>query len=304
MSQRFLIIANPIAGGGRGAGAAERLRDALEGAGAEAELYLTTKGGDGSERASAITPGEFFGVVSVGGDGTLNEVLNGLPDPGIRLGLLAMGTSNVLAMELALPRQPERLADVLLAGHTQTAAVGLVRDRRFLLFVSSGLDSSVVQRVTEVRKGTLGKLKYIPPILHVVLRWPVRNLSVTTGDGVTHDGLSTVIVTRVANYAGILTLPGSIHIGDGKLHVVGFRQRSRWQYLRASLRALFGRLREDVDALCIATTDRVRIDGDVEPWQIDGDLGVDGDRGADGLTGPLDIRLHPQPAHLFVPPRV
>ena len=212
MSQRFLIIANPIAGGGRGAGAAERLRDALEGACAEAELYLTTKGGDGSERASAITPGEFFGVVSVGGDGTLNEVLNGLPDPGIPLGMLAMGTSNVLAMELDLPRKPERLADVLLAGHTQTAAVGLCRGRRFLLFVSSGLDSSVVQLVTEARTGTLGKLNYILPLLRVMRRWPLRSFSVTTGDGITHDGLSTVIVTRVANYAGVLKLPGSIHI--------------------------------------------------------------------------------------------
>ena len=254
MDRRFLLIANPIAGGGRGKTAAPRLRDALVARGCDVELYFTTQGGDGAARARTVTPGDYTGVVVVGGDGTLNEVLNGLPDPRVHLGILAVGTANVMAMELDLPRQPDELARVLVAGRTQPAAIGLVGERRFLLFVSSGIDARVVQRVDEVRTGTQGKLKYVPPILHVGREWQLPRLRVFTTEGEIDGEFTTVVVTRVQGYAGVMKLPGSIHLGDHKLHVIGFRQRSRWQYLRAFTRGIFHRLREGRDVFHASTT--------------------------------------------------
>ena len=290
MSRNFLIIANPISGGGRSRERAPELRDALQARGATAELYFTERSGDAGRRAAEIGEGEYDAVVSVGGDGTLNEVLNGLPDPTIPLGILAMGTANVLALELKVPRDPRELAEVLIAGRLQSAAIGLVNDRRFLLFVSSGLDAEIVRRVDEVRTGTLGKLKWTGPILHIIRRWPVESHRVVTDDGAVFDDLTTVVVSRVGTYGGLLGLPGGVHIGDGKLHVFGFRQRSRWAYLRAMIRALAKRLRPGRDVEHIATTGlRIEATG---TWQVDGDVGGRGD---------LCLSLLPTSARLFVP---
>jgi len=293
MDQRFLLIANPIAGGGRGKTAAPRLRDALVARGCEVELYFTAKASDGATRARSVAPEDYTGVIAVGGDGTLNEVLNGLPDPSVRLGILAVGTANVMAMELDLPRDPVELAKVLVAGRTQEAAVGLVDERRFLLFVSSGIDASVVQRVDEVRTGTQGKLKYIPSMLHVGREWKLPELRFTTIEGATHEGFTTVVVTRVRGYAGVMKFPRGIHLGDGKLHVIGFRQRSRLQYLFAFARGIFHRLREDRDVFHVSTSGvHVESTDDDAPWQVDGEFGG---------RGSVDVRLDPDTTRLFVP---
>ena len=293
MPREFLIIANPISGGGRSKRQAPKLRDALIARGQGAELYFTERGGDAGRRAAEIRPGQYDGVISVGGDGTLNEVINGLVDPSIPLCVLAMGTANVLAYELKLPRNPEALADMLTAGHTHPAAIGLIEGRRFLLFASTGLDANIVQRVEAVRTGTLGKWRWVVPALHTVRRWSMKPRRITTEEGTTHDGITTVVISRVSTYGGIFALPGDIDIGDGKLHVLAFRQRSRWQYFFAALRALRGRLRLGRDVIHL-TTRSLKVENPTDyPWQADGDIGGQGD---------FQVSLDPANARLFVPP--
>ena len=291
MNKRFLIIANPISGGGRGAASATQLREALLQLDLDADCFFTRESGDARQRAEDAAADDFSGIICVGGDGTVNEVLNGMRDMTIPLTTLAMGTANVLARVLGLPREPAALARVVANGRTMPAAVGLANGRKFLLFASCGLDASIVRRVEEVRRGRLGMIRWIPSILHVIRRWPVRRLAFTTAKGITHEDLSTVLVTRVGIYGGILHLPGKIELGDGELHVLGFRQRSRLQYLRAVIRSLCGRLRENVDVIC-TTTAALRISGDEAPWQIDGDLGG---------SGSVDVRLDEGEARLFIP---
>ncbi|MEE2887892.1 MAG: diacylglycerol kinase family protein [Planctomycetota bacterium] len=293
MSREFLIIANPISGGGRSQTKAPQLRDALVARGCGAELYFTERGGDAKRRAAEVGLGQYEGVISVGGDGTLNEVLNGLPDPSIPLGILAMGTANALALELRLPRDPTALADILATGHTRPVAIGLVEDRRFLLCVSSGLDANIVQRIEEVRSGTLGKRRWIGPILHTLRRWPLQSRQIRTDEGIVHQDVTTVVISRTSSYGGILTLPGGIDVGDGLLHALVFKQRGRWRYFCAVIRALFGRLRVGADVIHLPTRGlRVEAASDAV-WQVDGDLGGKGD---------IRISLHTTPARLFAPP--
>jgi diacylglycerol kinase family enzyme len=292
VSKRFLILANPIAGGGRARQQAPQLQEELQKRGCAAEVYFSGAAGDIGRRAAQVGSGDFDAIVSVGGDGTLNEVLNGLPDPTLPLCPMAMGTANVLSLELRLPRQPEPLAEILAAGRTLEAAIGLCKrptdrePRRFLLFASAGMDASIVQRLEQVRTGTLGKLAWTRPILHT------KRTDVTT-----------VVVTRVHTYGGILKLPGPIDITDGHLHVLLFRQRTRWQYLCAMLRALAGRLRIDEDVEFVPAKeleirqDPIQQGQTPAPYQVDGDLGgeVTPDR-------PLRISLFPEAARLFADP--
>ncbi len=294
MAKRFLILANPIAGGGRARHLAPRLAEELARRGARTEVCFSQAAGDLAREAARVCTNEFDAVVSVGGDGTLNEVLNGLPDPSLPLCAMAVGTSNVLATELHLPRRPDELAGILVRGHTLKAAIGLCEGRRFLLFVSAGVDATIVERVASVRTGTLGKLGWVCPILNTARHWPNPRLSVRVGGRELGD-VTTALVSRVRNYGGILKLPASVDVTDGHLHVLLFRQRSRSQYLRAALRGMSGRLRPGRD-LELLVSNEVEIRGHA-PYQVDGDLG-----GTLPHPRPLRIGLSPESARLFAGP--
>ena len=288
--RRLLLLANPVSGGGRGRAAAAALAVALERHSIGASIHYTTCAGDAGKRAASAAAEGFDGVVAIGGDGTVNEVLNGLPDPSLPLGVLPVGTANVLAMELRLPAKPDVAAAVFAAGHRRSLAIGLCNGRRFLLFVGAGIDGAVVRRLAEVRTGTLGKHKWLPPILHTVRNWPSHSLAATFADGSRLDGLSSVLVTRVRNYGGVMQLvPGIDPYGD-TLHVLCFRARSRVTWIWLGCCALFGRLRAGRH-LEVRATSTVRIDGDAA-WQIDGEHGG---------AGQASIGLMPQRASVFVP---
>jgi diacylglycerol kinase family enzyme len=289
MSRRLLVLANPIAGGGRGRAAAERLVTALRAAGCTTELFVTQRRGDARARAAELDGWD--ALVVVGGDGTVNEALNGMRDLRCPLGVLAMGTANVLRTELALPRRPEQLAPILAHGTPHPVAVGRANGRRFLLFAGAGLDGAIVRRVEELRRGRLGKLRWTRPIFDTIRRWPIVELSVTYGDGsIAAGGVTELLVTRVRNYGGVMHLPADIALRDGRLHALAFRQRSRAAWAAATLRALCGRLRAGRDVEHRAV-ERVTVTAATPvSWQIDGDLGG---------TTPVEIALDAERIPLF-----
>ena len=287
--RRLLLVANPIAGGGQGKAFAERLAASLQPRGIEAEVYLTKAAGDAAARAARAGAEPWHGLVAIGGDGTVNEVLNGMPDPSRPLAVLPLGTANVLALELGLPRQPEAAAAIIAAGHVRKLAIGLCGDRRFLLFCGAGVDGAVVQRLSEVRTGTLGKRKWLAPILHTVWQWPQFTLTATFPDGSRIENLSSVLVTRVRNFGGIAHLTKDVSVDSGLLHVLCFRQRSRLQWLWQGVRAVAKRMKPGARLETRAVTS-VRIDGEA-PFQIDGDFGG---------RSPVQVSLLPQQAQVFV----
>lgn len=290
VTKRFLIVANPISGGGRARIRAPAVAERLRALGCEAEVYFTTAAGDAARRARVAGTEAFDAIVACGGDGTVNEVLNGMPDPSRPLGVLPVGTANVLALEYRLPRDPVRAADVLAAFRPREHAIGLAGDRRFLLFCSAGLDAAIVERVHHARTGTLGKMKWLPSIAATVWHWPQFRLRATFDDGSTLDDLSSVLVTRVRGYGGVAQLPRSVDPASGLLHVLCFRGRSRitwaWMGLRAALRCL-----SESGGLVSRTVRGVTLEGEA-PLQIDGDFAG---------RAPVRLGLESRPARLLAP---
>ena len=290
MPRRILVIANPIAGGGRARPLAERFVAELRARGCTADLHLTTAAGCATARAQRAGAEPFDALVAVGGDGTVNEVLNGMPDPGRPLGMLPVGTANVLAIELGLPKAVAPAAAAVAAGRTQRHAIGVANGRRFLLFCGAGVDGAVVQRLHDVRSGTLGKHKWLAPIVHTTIHWPRYSLRATLADGEVLDGLSEVLVTRVRDYGGVVKLPSAIDPRHDTLYVLGFRHRGRLAWIGQGILGLF-RCMHPTKRLLLRRTSALRIDSDA-PYQIDGDFGG---------AGPVDVRTDPVAANLIVP---
>jgi diacylglycerol kinase family enzyme len=290
VQQRVLILANPIAGGGRSKRLAPQLADALRARGVDAQVYLTQRAGDAGARARATAGEGFDALIAVGGDGTLNEVLNGMPDPSVPLGVLPVGTANVLACELRIPKDPVRLAELIASRHTREHAIGVANGRRFLLFCGAGLDAAIVEEVARTRTGTLGKWKWLPSIFRIVVRWPLPRLRATFADGSSIDTLSSVLVTRVRNFGGVSKLPKGIDPASPQLFVLCFSARSRIVWAWLGLRAALGLL-SPCRWLTMRAASEVQIEG-TAPMQIDGDFA--------GSTS-AKVTLHAARANLFAP---
>lgn len=164
----MIVIYNPVAGRRKRERFA-RVLAALEAAGAAVEVRETRAPGDARAIAAALAPADGI-VAAAGGDGTAAEAADGLlrnPDRArLALGVIPLGTANVLAREIGLPRAPEALARVLLGGGRMDVRPGLLcpegaEPRAFLLMASAGFDARTVARVRPAAKRRLGGLAYV-----------------------------------------------------------------------------------------------------------------------------------------------
>ena len=146
------IVANPISGGGRGKSMAEALQRHLADSIGEVELALTERAGDASILAGR--PGADC-IVAVGGDGTINEIANGMQDTDATLAILPMGTANVVARELGIPRDTKAVAKIIARHRIRSMDLGLAGSRRFLLGAGAGFD-----RQFRKIKGSAADLSY------------------------------------------------------------------------------------------------------------------------------------------------
>lgn len=161
---RLRVIFNPTAGSvGRRGQRLHAVLDLLRAAGVSLDLCPTAARGDARALAAAATPELCDAVVAAGGDGTINEVANGLLDAGhgLPLGIIPLGTANVLALEMDLAITPQAIAGALLAGQPRPVPLARVDGRRFLLMGGAGFDAFVVDNVRLGLKRHAGKLAYV-----------------------------------------------------------------------------------------------------------------------------------------------
>lgn len=266
-SKRVLVIANPIAGAGRGRSVAEALGRELTRAGMELEIRLTSARGDAQAFAANARAQV---VVSVGGDGTLNEVLRGMADTSVPIGIVPLGTANVLARDLRLSADPIVAARTILAGHTVGLDTAIVAGQLSFLVVGVGFDAEAVRRVEAARRGPIHFTNYVRAGFGALWSQREPRLEVEI-DGARLPGtFGWVLVSNVIHYGGLFRLAADRELDDGLWEVYLFRRGTRRHMVAHLLRGLFGRLPcKDVERL---RARRVRIQS-AEPVavQVDGD---------------------------------
>jgi diacylglycerol kinase family enzyme len=234
--QRIAIVYNPFAGGLKGSKAA-RLDAAVEcfrRAGREVELLPTTGPNMASALGRVAIDHGFDLLLAAGGDGTINEVLNGIVGSSIVFGALPAGTANVLACEAGLSGRPDRAAAELLEAVPVRVSVGAFDEpakprRHFLLMAGVGLDARIVHELDLDLKKKLGKLAY----WHGGWKQLGRH---TPKFRIVIDGIERVasfaLLSRVRNYGGDFEIARNVRLTDEDFEIVIFEQH-RWQdYLR------------------------------------------------------------------------
>ena len=290
---KVLVIANPAAGSGRGRARTARLVRALEARGHAVECFATRAAGDARQRVAACE-GSVDRIVAAGGDGTLNEVVNGLADPSATpIAPLALGTANMLAVALGVPRDPEKLAEVVDRGSVRRIDLGCVGTTRFLGVVGVGFDALVTEEVRRARHGPLGYHRYALPILRALRRYRPPRLDVRL-DGGAPIACGFVIVAKLPNYGGLFAVTPDARMDSGHLDLCLFRDATIRGLLRIVWPARRGTLAARSDVV-VTTATRIAIDSPgPEPVSVQ----VDGD--AWGVT-PIEITLTPRVVPMLVP---
>lgn len=268
-ARRWLLIENPIAGSGR-----SRLPEAvrlLHAHNIGVDIVTTRARGD-ARRAARDAPDGVDAVIVAGGDGTINEAVNGLLERqrgAVPLGILPFGTANVLAGELGIPERPLPAARALLSARRRAVHLGELNGNAFLVMAGIGLDGRIVAKLSSRLKKRLGRLAYALELVREVLFVPAPTLSVTV-DG-ERLSAATVVVANGYYYAGRFVLAPEARVTRRGLHVCLFLRGGRWALTRVCLAAVFGCLHRLSDVRVLPVTE-VGIEGPAgEPIQADGD---------------------------------
>jgi diacylglycerol kinase (ATP) len=277
---RVRIIVNPVSGKGKALRLAEQVTALLRGQGCEVDLQPTRKSGDA--RTFAAGGQGFAAIAATGGDGTVNEVLNGLPagNPPA-LAMIPSGTANVFAKELRLPRDAAGLAGVLRDGREIPWDLGVERTggRKFLLFASAGYDAHVVHIFHAARTGPIRMWQYVYWGLKSILGYDAPRIAVEIDGTAVEPDAAWVMITNVASYGGPLVFTPDAKPDNQTFEVMIQRGRRKRDVIRMFLAAITRRFtgaRLPQKGVTWHQARRVRLtsaDGRPVPVQMDGDPG-------------------------------
>ncbi len=265
--KRFPVILNPAAHGEK----AGSLEARISGLSDDLELHITTSPEDAREFAFRLAAEGRPAIGVAGGDGTINDVLTGIGDADVALGILPVGTMNVLALELGLPAHD--LAgcwEIIRRGHAREVDVWKANGVPFIQLAGVGLDAQVTYEVTREMKRRWGPLSYVVSMFRILKRRPPR-LTVTTGDGETFKG-RIVLVGNGKHYAGPFKVFRDATNNDGLLDIVIFQNQTYLSVLRYLRGVAFGGLSRMGDVVRARSAEfQVTSRRRPAPLELDGD---------------------------------
>ena len=219
MSKEAIIIGNPQAGRARGKNVLKRCVEILSSGGFDVEVWPTERPQHATELA---TLAGVRLVIAAGGDGTVNEVVNGL-EGDATLGVLPLGTANVLARELGLPLKVEAACERILTGTESRIDLGVATnhkgiERRFTCMAGLGFDAHVVNEVTPRLKRYLKAFAFAFAAFKVYLEGDLPALHLIDGDATYVTQFA--IVANGHYYGGDFRVSESAALTTGSLEVV------------------------------------------------------------------------------------
>jgi diacylglycerol kinase (ATP) len=291
--KRALMIINPVA---RTLPSPDRLATApawLRLRGWAVEEHRTERAGHATELARQAVQSGYDAVIAVGGDGTINEVINGMAGSDTALAVIPAGTANVWAHEVRMPRHPAAVARLLDQGVVRQIDLGVMNGRYFLLMASLGVDSIVVSAIPPWAKRTFGRMAYVTQGFREAVTFPAVPARVSVDGEVMDVDLLMVVIGNTRSYGGVLKITNLAIADDGQLDMVVYNGSGVGRIFNYMARTFIGRhVRAPGATYRSART--IEIDTEVPlPVQVDGDLA--------GQT-PARFEIAPGALRVIVPP--
>ena len=288
-----LLVRNPIA--------RHRLTDAqlagvavtADAAGWDLDVIATDRAGAATTVARDAAARGIDVLVVHGGDGTVNEAINGLAGTRTALGVLRGGTANVWAKEIGIPKEPLKAMRAIVSGERRTVDLGRAsalhaEGRYFLLMCGIGLDACIVENVGVRMKRRFGAAAYMVAGVRSALGTKPWRVQLTVDGQQRETDLYWMLAGNTRSYGGMVQLTHRALIDDGALDVALMRRGNALRLLRDGALALFKR-HERSPNVGYTRTQSLEISTPGIPIQLDGEA-----------CGETPVRIDCAPAALQV----
>lgn len=235
---RLKLIVNPTSGRFKNSLHLRKLQKYLRNRGVTNHIVFTSKAGDAIEAARSVPEEGYDAVAFCGGDGTLREVVAGVIGKGIPIGIIPLGTGNVIASDLRIPKDPFKACDVIIGGRTRKIDVGKNGDSYFMIAAGAGYDCEVVSQVDLQVKSKVGRLAYIATGFKLLLKYKPTRFNIESDVFTGTLKAIAIVVINSPRYGGYFSLKKEAKLDDGLLDVIVVKGKGWLDILRIFVRVL------------------------------------------------------------------
>lgn len=267
----------------------------------EIHLFYTQKKDDAAHRAAAIKEGEYGFVMAVGGDGTVNEVVNGLIESGTMtpLVIVGAGTTNDFAAAMELPKRPADICEMVRNMYTVKADVGKMNHKYFLNVAAGGLLSEVAHKVTTDLKTSFGKLAYyiagMKDLSSLKLDTVPLKFELDNGETFSSD-VFLFVIANTRSVGGFSRIAPKAMINDGKFDLCIIKKVDPLEVIPLVFKIQTGNHlnSSQIDYYQSSSIRITPLSQEAEAFPVDYD-------GENGGTLPIDIITYKEAINLIVP---
>lgn len=286
MQKSAMVIINPTSGQENASSYDQEIQDSLKEDYPNLKVKYTEKTGDATKFAKEASENEYNLIVSVGGDGTVNETVNGMApyDTPPTLAIIPMGTVNNLARTLKIPMDTSKAIALLQDGSEKSIDVGLVNNQYFTNVLGIGQAAQAVHDVDIEEKSKWGPLAYVKAVSAKILEEDSFEVKFKMDQENFNGQASVILVALIDSLGGLQSIIPEAELGDGMLHVLVIKSVEVSKLLNMTPALAFDEI-ENSENIEYYRTKRLKVEirSGNYPSTIDGD---------EGPNPPLDISVN------------
>ncbi len=273
--KRARIIYNPTSGREIFKRSLASVLAKLEAAGYETSCHATSGEGDATLAARVAVERRYDLVIAAGGDGTINEVINGIAEQEYRpkIGIIPTGTTNDFARAIHVPRDIEAAVDIIVRGETIPVDVGRINNKYFINIAGGGRLTELTYEVPSKLKTVIGQLAYYLKGIEMLPSIRATEVSIEY-DGKLYEGEAMLFLVGLTNsVGGFERLAPNASINDGMFSLLILKKTNLADFIRIASLALRGEHIHDPNVI-YTKANRIKVRSkDTVQLNLDGEYG-------------------------------
>lgn len=258
------FIVNPTAGNGKAYRMIPKIEKYLKDKNIKHKFFITKYPGHGTILAREAVKDDFEIVVAVGGDGTVHEVINGIRDSDVALGIIPLGTGNDFARYFRIPKDVYKALEILLMKKTKFIDSAVINKYITCNNVTNiGIDADVAVQVTRFKKFVSGILAYTLSLINVLFKYKPYNVKIDIDGKMIKRRIMLAAFGNCSFYGGGFKILPDANPDDGYLDVIIVNEISKFKLLFLLPMAIFGK---HTSLKCVETykAEKIHIDAEKE----------------------------------------